>query len=234
MGEGIHSSVPIPWATCEVNTSKDHLAVNPSIPRPFIPGSSSLSVIQRLSTAVRVIFVCNFSSYLCPLDHSSSCRMVIDYTDHVWTEVVVGEECLHADSCEEALDTPLMYESGWNKKLTYAVAFSPWECLDVTRRYTSRWETEVLPRREELKESDIDEELEILQRQILWSCNGDTDKNSRSDGETYREPDRRFQFDEEAKAAIVIAQREEKQRLSQLNGGGNPRDQRLYESRTSL
>jgi peptide-N4-(N-acetyl-beta-glucosaminyl)asparagine amidase len=40
------------------------------------------------------------------------------------------------DSCENAYDTPLMYEGGWGKKLNYVIAISKDEILDVTPRYT--------------------------------------------------------------------------------------------------
>lgn len=42
----------------------------------------------------------------------------------------------HMDSCENAYDTPLMYEGGWGKKLTYVIAVSKDEIVDVTPRYT--------------------------------------------------------------------------------------------------
>ena len=64
-------------------------------------------------------------------------RLVHDWTDHVWTECFVRESqrWTHLDACENAFDTPLIYEGGWGKKLTYIVAFSKDEVVDVTRRY---------------------------------------------------------------------------------------------------
>lgn len=84
-------------------------------------------------------------------------RMVHDWTDHVWTEVWCGDadgqngRWVHADSCEEALDEPLLYETGWGKKLTYCVATGSDCVLDVTRRYTNKFD-EVCARRKEADE----------------------------------------------------------------------------------
>lgn len=30
----------------------------------------------------------------------------------------------HLDACEAALDSPLLYEAGWGKRLTYVLSFS--------------------------------------------------------------------------------------------------------------
>jgi peptide-N4-(N-acetyl-beta-glucosaminyl)asparagine amidase len=62
---------------------------------------------------------------------------VVDWTDHVWTECFIEEtqRWTHMDSCENAYDTPLLYEGGWGKKLSYIFAVSKDEIVDVTPRY---------------------------------------------------------------------------------------------------
>ena len=76
------------------------------------------------------------------------CRYVLDHTDHVWSEVYSQSQgrWLHADCCENKMDSPLMYEHGWGKKLTYVIAFSKDEVVDVTWRYTCK-QQELLRRR---------------------------------------------------------------------------------------
>ena len=43
-------------------------------------------------------------------------------------------------------DRPELYEAGWGKKLSYVIAFSVDEVVDVTRRYTAKYQ-EVKARR---------------------------------------------------------------------------------------
>lgn len=67
-------------------------------------------------------------------------RFVVDWTDHVWTEVFLPEQnkWIHCDCCENIRDGPMVYEGGWGKRLSYVVAVSPYEVRDVTRRYTRK------------------------------------------------------------------------------------------------
>jgi hypothetical protein len=76
-------------------------------------------------------------------------QYVLDFTDHVWCEVWLpaSQRFVHCDPCERALDTPLMYEAGWNKKLTHVISFSRYGVCDSLSRYSRRQDT-VLVRRD--------------------------------------------------------------------------------------
>ncbi|TKR96247.1 hypothetical protein L596_010296 [Steinernema carpocapsae] len=65
-------------------------------------------------------------------------RFVVDRADHVWVEIWATklDRWVHCDPCEAVVDTPLLYEKGWGKKLSYVVAFGIDNIRDVTWRYT--------------------------------------------------------------------------------------------------
>ena len=81
-------------------------------------------------------------------------RYILDWTDHVWNEVFSESQqrWLHIDPCENIMDKPLIYEHGWNKQLSYIIAFSSYQCIDVTWRYTTKF-AEVMARRNECSEN---------------------------------------------------------------------------------
>jgi peptide-N4-(N-acetyl-beta-glucosaminyl)asparagine amidase len=58
----------------------------------------------------------------------------------VWVELwsPARSRWVHADACEGpgAFDTPLMYEAGWGKKLSFIIAVGEDHVVDVSRRYT--------------------------------------------------------------------------------------------------
>ncbi|KAJ1701023.1 hypothetical protein LUZ63_000802 [Rhynchospora breviuscula] len=93
-------------------------------------------------------------------------RMILDLTDHVWTECYsqVHGRWMHLDPCEGTYDNPLLYEKGWGKKLNYVIGISKDGVHDVTRRYTRKWH-EVLSRRIIATESAASSVLSSITRQ---------------------------------------------------------------------
>ena len=72
-------------------------------------------------------------------------RYVLDFSDHVWTEVCLKENTwIMVDSCEGVINKPSMYEFGWGKgpKLSYMIGIAIDHVVDVTPRYTRNFMTE--------------------------------------------------------------------------------------------
>lgn len=93
-------------------------------------------------------------------------RLVLDFTDHLWTECFSDHlgRWMHLDPCEGAFDQPLLYEQGWNKKLTYAIALAKDGVYDVTKRYTRKW-PEILRRRLITSEANVQEVISSLTKE---------------------------------------------------------------------
>ncbi|CAI4229909.1 unnamed protein product [Auanema sp. JU1783] len=64
-------------------------------------------------------------------------RIAYDISDHLWTELWIPEldRWVHCDSCENVIDSPLLYEKGWQKKLSYVIAVGTDHIHDVSWRY---------------------------------------------------------------------------------------------------
>jgi len=71
------------------------------------------------------------------LAHGYRARLILDMTDHVWTEVWNEKErrWMHVDPSEKRIDDPKMYERDWKKNLTEIYAFENGSMENVTQRY---------------------------------------------------------------------------------------------------
>jgi hypothetical protein len=71
------------------------------------------------------------------LAHGYRARIILDMTDHVWTEVwnPRQERWVHVDPSERRIDDSKMYERDWKKNLTKVYAFENGISRDVTKNY---------------------------------------------------------------------------------------------------
>lgn len=71
------------------------------------------------------------------LAHSYRARLVLDMSDHVWTEVWNEKErrWIHVDPSEKRIDDPKMYERDWKKNLKEIYAFEDSSIENVTQKY---------------------------------------------------------------------------------------------------
>lgn len=71
------------------------------------------------------------------LAHNHRARLVLDMSDHVWTEVwdEKHERWIHVDPSEKRIGDPKMYERDWKKDLKEIYAFENGIKENVTKRY---------------------------------------------------------------------------------------------------
>ncbi|MGD0029141.1 MAG: transglutaminase-like domain-containing protein [Candidatus Bathyarchaeia archaeon] len=71
------------------------------------------------------------------LAHGHRARLILDMSDHVWTEVWdhAKSKWMHVDPSEKRMDDPLMYERDWKKNLSEIYAFENGEAENVTKVY---------------------------------------------------------------------------------------------------
>jgi hypothetical protein len=74
------------------------------------------------------------------LAHNYQARIVLDLSDHVWTEVWDNEQkrWIHIDPSEKRIDDPKMYERDWKKNLEEVYAFENGKIENVTENYKIR------------------------------------------------------------------------------------------------
>ncbi len=71
------------------------------------------------------------------LAHNYRARLILDMSDHVWTEVWNEKQkrWIHVDPSEKKIDYPKMYERDWKKDLKEVYAFENGNMQNVTSRY---------------------------------------------------------------------------------------------------
>ena len=69
--------------------------------------------------------------------HGYRARIVLDITDHVWTEIWNSSQkrWIHVDPSEKRINDPKMYERDWKKTLTKIYAFENSRAKNVTKNY---------------------------------------------------------------------------------------------------
>jgi len=71
------------------------------------------------------------------LAHNYRARLILDMSDHVWTEVWDSKQkrWIHVDPSSKKIDDPLMYERDWKKNLKRIYAFENGKAENVTKQY---------------------------------------------------------------------------------------------------
>ena len=105
-------------------------------------------------------------------------RLINNFEDHVWNEFYNEEEkrWIHIDSCEEAYDTPLVYEQGWGRVMTFILGLSDDGLVEVTPRYVKDWKI-VNERRSEKMIIKLQKIMEEVNKKMMAGINPEEMKN---------------------------------------------------------
>jgi transglutaminase-like putative cysteine protease len=112
------------WLHSNVKWSKGNIKRNSDPKQILACGKGKCGEFSILFTA------------LC-LAHNYRARIILDMSDHVWTEVWDEKEgrWIHVDPSERRIDDPKMYERDWKKNLTEVYAFDNGTMENVTHMY---------------------------------------------------------------------------------------------------
>eukprot|EP00529_Nitzschia_sp_RCC80_P008571 CAMPEP_0113452064 /NCGR_PEP_ID=MMETSP0014_2-20120614/6657_1 /TAXON_ID=2857 /ORGANISM="Nitzschia sp." /LENGTH=1224 /DNA_ID=CAMNT_0000343431 /DNA_START=191 /DNA_END=3866 /DNA_ORIENTATION=- /assembly_acc=CAM_ASM_000159 len=96
-------------------------------------------------------------------------RLVLDLSDHLWTEVRLpngrDDTWVMADACEGVIDQQSMYEHGWGKdSLCYMIGIGNDHVVDVTPRYTRQYLTDDFQSRRRQHTSSEETSEQLLKR----------------------------------------------------------------------
>ena len=154
-----------------------------------------------------ILYACGFKT-----------RFVSNYEDHVWNEFYNEEEkrWVHVDPCEEAYDTPLVYEQGWGRVMTFIVAASEEEIVDVTPRYVKDW-CVVKERRSDIMENTLKAVIRNMNN-LLYMKLSEEDKKKLEE--------RRIKEKEEFESKTGVCQVKEDEKLPRQSGSLQWRQER--------
>ena len=105
-------------------------------------------------------------------------RLINNFEDHVWNEFYNEEEqrWIHLDSCEQAYDTPLVYEQGWGRVMTFILGMSDDGLVEVTPRYVKDWKI-IKERRSEKMEIKLGNILEDVNKKMTCGISQEEKNN---------------------------------------------------------
>ena len=74
-----------------------------------------------------------FYHLMSALDYET--RWIVDWSDHCWVEILVGDSWVHMDPSVGIWNDKDMYKNDWDKRHMFVLAFCADGCEDVTAAY---------------------------------------------------------------------------------------------------